>query len=100
MPIKVDYLRQDKMKAYKSLKGPEKVKIALLIQSHDCEIGGQKKFENGSNVYVERDHWRVYKKVCSLDRRSLSILQYIKGHVVAVNSSRGQQAHLNSPLLG
>lgn len=59
MPIKGDYLRQDKMKVYKSMKGPENVKMALFIQSHDCEIRGQKKLESGGNVYVERGYGRA-----------------------------------------
>lgn len=41
---------ENKMKVYKSMKDSEEVKIALVIQSYNSKIRGQKKLENGSNV--------------------------------------------------
>lgn len=53
---KYEYLRQNKMNVYKNMKHSEKIKIALFMKSHDCEIRGQKQLKNGGNVYEERGH--------------------------------------------
>lgn len=62
---KDDYLRQDKMKVYKSMKGPEKVKIAPLYNPMAVKFGGKSSL------------WRAHKRSA----------QHVKRHVVAVNSS-------------
>lgn len=44
---KGDYLKQDKMKVYKSMKGPEKVKIALLYNPIAVKFGGKSGLKMG-----------------------------------------------------